>query len=332
MLTFLVVLGLLGSVQLLLLTRQLSSTLWKYFLCTELDLPRRYGEGSWVIITGHSSGQGRLFALHFAQRGFNLLLLGSERCHRVAAELQAQFPLVQTKVIILDFGRAFADDFFVPIEKEINLLGDKISILINNVGQRTAWIDYEKMPSALIRSTIACGTIVQARLTQLVLPGFLARTHKSAIVFITAQCQHPTFALGITLATEISLPYLSVYEAANAFGFYHANSIYEEYSSRLDLLNITPGAVVTENTPYLRATPFRIDSAIFVAHVLRLMGNVSGRTCAYWGHALAVLLINFAPWKKKKILRQTGSIIAQHYMDSYSKTVLLHKSHTEKHE
>ena len=75
---------------------------------------------------------------------------------------------------------------------------------------------------------------------------------------------HPNIGIGIGLSNEISLPYLSVYEAANAFGFYHANSLYKEYKDKIDFLNITPGAVVTENTKYLEKTIFSIDSNKFV--------------------------------------------------------------------
>ncbi len=49
----------------------------KYFLLSELDLLDRYGgRGSWVVITGASSGQGYEMALSFAERGFNLLMIG----------------------------------------------------------------------------------------------------------------------------------------------------------------------------------------------------------------------------------------------------------------
>jgi hypothetical protein len=80
------------------------------------------------------------------------------------------------------------------------------------------------MPSHLINDTIATGTIVQIRLTQMVIPYFLDRKNKhnlkSSLVNITAQCLHPNFLFGITTSNEISVPYLSVYEASNAFGFY----------------------------------------------------------------------------------------------------------------
>ena len=35
--------------------------------------------------------------------------------------------------------------------------------------------------------------------------------------------------IGVGLSNAISIPYLSVYEASNAFGYFHANTIYKEY-------------------------------------------------------------------------------------------------------
>ena len=55
---------------------------------------------------------------------------------------------------------------------------------------------------------------------------------------------------------HITVPYLSVYEAVIAFGFYQANSVWEEYKKEknIEFLNIMPGAVVTENTENLADT------------------------------------------------------------------------------
>ena len=55
----------------------------KHFFYKELNLIERYGENSWVLITGPSSGQGKQFALQLAKRGFNIILVGSERCYKI---------------------------------------------------------------------------------------------------------------------------------------------------------------------------------------------------------------------------------------------------------
>ena len=284
--------------------------IYKHFIIKEVDLFKRYGKDSWVLITGCSSGQGKLLAIEFAKRKFNIILIGRKRIIDTANIIKKY--KVKTKCFIVDFSKAYKESFFNPIDnfvKKINL-----SILINNVGQRTAWNPYDRMPSQLINDTIICGSIVQARLTQIALQCFKNRTSKSAIINITAQCMYQNFWFGKT--GEISVPYLSVYEAANAFGYYHSQSIQKEYP-HIDILNITPGAVVTENTKFLENTPFSIDSQTFVNNIIKLLGNYNGSNCAYWGHDISNILSNFMFTYKDSILKKVGLTISKSFMDNY---------------
>ena len=309
-------------IQIFLLLINLLQGIYKYFLISELDLPKRYGYKSWVIITGASSGQGKDFALEFAKRGFNILMIGSKRTRETEKEIKALYPKVDTMIIYKDFRKAFESNFFDDISQTIKQKHGQISILINNVGYRTAWNPYHEMPSELINDTIATGTIVQSRLTQLVIPNFLERKKtglKSALINITAQCLHPNSLFGITTSNEISVPYLSVYEASNAFGFYQGNSIHKEYKDQFDILNITPGAVITKNTECLNGTIFNIDSKSFVLQIIKMIGNVQGHTCAYWGHSLSNFLINLAPFMKDIILKNVGTTLSTNFMNDYNK-------------
>jgi len=117
---------------------------------------------------------------------------------------------------------------------------------------------------------------------------------------------------------EISVPYMSAYEASNAFGYFHACSLIREYSSKknLDLLNITPGAVVTEATaePLVNA-PFSVNAEKFVGSVIKhLGGNVqSGSYYAYWGHEVSGLFAGILPQSKMKWTKEVGSAFATHY-------------------
>ena len=307
--------------QTILLLKDLILGINKYFFIKELNLLERYGNSneSWVTITGPSSGQGYDFALAFAKRGFNILMIGSKRCIHTESFINNNYPNIKTKIILKDFRKAFEDNFFIDIEKEINNIGINNALLINNVGYRVGWKPYHDMNTKYIRDSIASGTIVQSRLIHMFIPFFLERNKigiKSGLINITAQCMHPNFLFGITTNNEISVPYLSVYEAANAFGFYHANSIYKEYEGVFDILNITPGAVVTNNTKYLSNTFFNVESKLFIENIIALLGNIQGTTCGYWGHALSGYLINFLPFVKDKMLNDVGNTIAQNFMNN----------------
>jgi short-subunit dehydrogenase len=288
----------------------------KYFFTSELDLIDRYGINSWVLITGCSSGQGKNFAIEFAKRGFNIILVGSERIYNTNKIIKEKYN-IKTHCIVLNFNDAYKKDFFNPIISVLNKLDGELSILVNNVGHRVAWKNYHNMPSQKINDSIICGTIVQARITQLAIQRFINRktNKKSAIIDITSMCTYPNFWFGYK--GEISIPYLSVYEGANAFGYFFSNSIYKEYGEYIDILNITPGAVITENTEYLKNIPFSVSSEQYIKNIFKLIGNYNGPQFADWHHDLSSILCNFMFFYKNIILKETGTIIANNYMNSY---------------
>jgi short-subunit dehydrogenase len=305
--------------QLLLFIYNFIKFVYRHFLVKEQDLLQRYGPNSYIIITGPSSGQGYYFARLMAERGFNLILIGSKRTNKLIDELHLIYPSIKIIFIIKDFRKAYQKNFFNDIKDKIESINGNISMLINNVAHRTAWIPYHKMPSNIINDTIIVGTIVQSQLINICLPYFINRKDRSAIINITAQCILPTFGFGEILDNEISVPFLSVYEASNAFGFYHGNSIYNEYKKygyKIDFLNIMPGAVLTDNTMYLKNTIFNIKAEDFVENIIKLIGNVNGNSYAHYGHALSVLIINCLPFLKNNVLHNTGYTIAKHYMET----------------
>jgi short-subunit dehydrogenase len=221
-------------------------------MLAERDLAKWYGRGSWVVITGASRGQGRQFALEFAGRGFNLILIGSARTGVVIKEINTLYPGVKIKFLEKDFSQSVSPDWWDDITPLFVGGGVyDISILINNVGQRSASKPSHVQKDMELCGSIITGTFPQVKLTNLALEHMTRRlvhnpnTH-CAIVFNTAQCMHPVMGLAQYYSPEITVPYLSVYEATNAFGFYHANSIIAEYSGQpayknIDFLNITPG-------------------------------------------------------------------------------------------
>jgi len=79
-------------------------------------------------------------------------------------------------------------------------------------------------------------------------------------------------------------------------------------------LNITPGAVLTENTQFLDKTIFAVKSEDYVKNIMKLIGNFYGNTYAYWGHEFSIFLINLFPFLKNSILYNTGHNIATDYM------------------
>jgi short-subunit dehydrogenase len=293
----------------------------KFFLLQERDIIKIYksiDNNPTVVITGSSSGQGKEFALQFAKRNFNLLLIGSKKLNKVKKQINKLYPTIIVKILIKDFSNANNDEFYIDIQNEINKLDINISIFINNVAYRIGWIDYQNLDNKYIFDAISVKPISYSILTKMIIPIFLKRTKnglKSCLINISAQCMYNTFGLGLLYSSDISVPYLNVYEACNAYTYYFTNSIYKEYKDKFNILNITPGAVITENTPYLQNTIFSVTVTDFVSCVIKLIGNTSGISCGHWKHAISSYLINIFPFIKNNILEKVGRSIALNFMD-----------------
>jgi len=287
----------------------------KYLLTQEINISERYGKNTWVLITGCSSGQGERFAYEFAKRNFNIILLGSKKIENIEKNIKKKYK-VKTISYVTDFCKAYKKNYFKPIENILDNLDGELSFLVNNIGHRTGWDKYHEMPQQKINDTIVCGTIVQSRLTQIAIKQFnkrINKKYKSSIINITSMCITPSVFFGTN--NHITIPFLSVYESANAFGFYHSNSIQKEYEEYIDVLNITPGAVITKNTEYLRDVPFAIDCKTYVKNIFKLIGNYTGPQHAYWKHELSGLLFYFLD--SNNILKNTGKKISEYFMEKY---------------
>ena len=90
----------------------------------------------------------------------------------------------------------------------------------------------------------------------------------------------------------------------------------EKYDDFLDMLTITPGAVITENTQFLKNTIFSVKADKYVENIIKLLGNVNGIHNAYWGHSVSTIFINTMPFLKNKILKKVGRTIASNIMQA----------------
>ena len=89
---------------------ELAMGAYRYYPRAPIDLKQRYGDG-WVVITGGSSGQGKQFALQFASKGFDLVLIGSKNSYKTADEVKKLYG-VDTIVIEKNFNHSYEKDFF----------------------------------------------------------------------------------------------------------------------------------------------------------------------------------------------------------------------------
>jgi|SaaInlStandDraft_5_1057022.scaffolds.fasta_scaffold01515_3 short-subunit dehydrogenase len=287
--------------------------IYKHILICQKDLIKIYGK-SWVIITGPSSGIGLSLTEHFAYLGFNICLIG-RNLDKIKIKLENKYKNNKFNIINKDFNNSDNDNFYNNIEEWINK--NNVSILVNNIGHRAFSGDYINQKREDIYSTIKCGTFPQSILTQIFMKKFDNNiNNKMCIINITAQCVNYNIGLGQMYKAPISIPYLANYEASNAFGFYLAESIFNEIKlkrkqnykyNNLQFLNITPGAVLTNKTyKSLSWIPFSCWDYEFANNILKLINNVEGQQCAFWAHEISNIIMMIAPFLRSYILTKVG--------------------------
>jgi len=108
-----------------------------YYLRTILSTNslKKYGKGSWAVVTGCTEGIGLGFARVLAKYNFNIVLISRnpQKLEKVREEI-TRLHGVDAKVVCCDFSECTQEplEFFQKIDEEIRDLD--VSILINNVG------------------------------------------------------------------------------------------------------------------------------------------------------------------------------------------------------
>ena len=70
--------ALIGSICTFIILLKTLTALRKLFLRESYDLGKRYGTGTWALITAPTSAVGHGFAVEFASRAFNVILVGRD--------------------------------------------------------------------------------------------------------------------------------------------------------------------------------------------------------------------------------------------------------------
>lgn len=214
-----------------------------------------------VLITGGTSGIGYSLAKEFAVRGYDLILVSSNRKNLDAAQKQLNNLFdCQVTIIQQNLSRIGAAKELVEQLKEQQL---KVDILVNNAGfglvDRTEQIDFEEDQQLMILNMIS---LVQ--LCKLLLPGmYLNKTGKILNVASTG-----AFQAG---------PYTSTYFASKAFVLSYSKAIRIEAKKKgVQVCTLCPGPTRTNFFSRERTeTPSIAMSADTVARIAvqRLMKN-----------------------------------------------------------
>ena len=185
-----------------------------------------------AVVTGASSGIGKVYADRLAQRGFNLLLVArrADRLAAVAAELKQRHG-VQVQTITADLANPADLTRFAA-----HLAADPaITLLVNNAGT-TVGGPLAASDQARVDAMLAININALVTLTLAVLPGFQAR-NSGTIVNIGSVVGYSAYT------------YTAAYGGTKAFVLNFTRSLQQELAeakSAVRVQLVTPAATVSE--------------------------------------------------------------------------------------
>jgi len=190
-------------------------------------LPNKSGT---AIVTGASSGIGKVYADRLAARGYNLVLVArrEDRLQQIAADLQERFP-VRAEVLVADLSRP------VGVSTVIDRISSdaSVSLLVNNAGF-SALKPLTQTPDDVITSMIALNVTALTALSKAALVDF-KRKGAGTIINVGS---------GAGFAPYPGIP---VYGSTKAYVYLFTQSLQSEVEGtavRVQL--VLPGAVVSE--------------------------------------------------------------------------------------
>lgn len=283
----------LGALILLIAVFALVRWLWQYaWLPLQPQtsrLARRYGAGSWALITGASDGLGKAFAQQLAGHGFNLVLVARtpSKLDRLQADLQAQG--VQVRTVAVDLSNP-SDSTFVPIAASVHDLD--LSVLINCVGT-TVHRRYKDVPVASLQRLLAMNVHTTAILTHTLLPALLrhhaATEHRAALINVGS------------IVGRFYWPGTQLYGACKAFVDHLTVPLAFEHREQLDVLSFQPTVMATAMAIGTEPAAITITPDQAARAALSQIGHVVS-SHGHWRHALLAVVFSMLPTRRRNAL------------------------------
>jgi 17beta-estradiol 17-dehydrogenase / very-long-chain 3-oxoacyl-CoA reductase len=264
----------------------------KYFIRKSLNLPERYGKGTWVVVTGATGGIGSEFCRQLANIGFNIVLVSrsQDKLEESERELLKDYPAIQTKIVVADFAADTSPEFYQAIYEQIKDL--EISMLVNNAGM--AIYDFFKdVKPEFWKDMVNINCTSYAMLTRALINKLLEREQRSAIINVAS------------ISSLSPICYQGAYPATKRFVRFFTYGLHDNYKEKIDILGVNPGLVETKMIKGTQATSSEGGVSTpeqTVRNTLRDLGY-DIETAGYLpheiqGHAIEILYRYFTPiWR-----------------------------------
>lgn len=268
--------------------------LFKNFIRKRHDLIKRYGENSWVMITGATDGIGKGYCEEFAKIGFNIILVSRtlEKLKKVSEELKQINPKIKTEIIEFDFVKntdlASYNKTFEPISKNYD-----VSIVVNNVGiNYRGYFETRTLENYYDMINVNC--VAQTLITKIFVDKMSKRSSRSGFIDLSS------------VSAFTPLPYRSVYAATKSFNSFLTRALAEEYEAfNVDFLVVKPLFVESLMTG-MKADGFKaISPKQHVNGTLNDLGYEK-ETNGHWIHKIQAEFLNRIPkFLVYKLLKQS---------------------------
>jgi len=242
--------------------------------------------GKWAVITGSTDGIGKGYAKALAKRGLNIFLISrsEEKLNATVEEIHQLAPNVETKTLVVDFGKADAAVYQTTITEALKDI--EIGILVNNVGMSYPYPEeFLKIRGGgeeFIQTMVSVNCLSTMQMTKVVLPAMIAR-EKGAIINIAS-----------SVAFNPS-PYLTMYAAAKTFVDYFTRGLRSEYADSGIIFQVVyPFYVATKMSGIRRKSFIAADPDEYAQSALDTVGVVD-MTCGSLSHEVQGVLMKLFP-------------------------------------
>jgi len=256
-------------------------------------------ENDTALITGSSGGIGEEFAVQFAKRKVNLILVArrEEKLAELRSKLLKLSPGLTVDVIAADLS---VPGSAVDLASKVEGLGRRVDILVNNagVGQHGAFASQQVDVNAA-QIQLNCGTLVD--LTGLFLPAMIQARYGLVINVASTAAFQPT-------------PGMAVYGATKAFVLSFTEALWQETKSTgVRVFALCPGATETEffaRTGEEFLTSGRQTSEQVVDIAMAAIGKSTPAVISGWRNTVIANGVRFTP--KRLLLRLSQRIMKAH--------------------
>lgn len=287
----------LGAVLLLVAVVNVLRWLWRYMWLPRQQqgsrLVERYGQGSWVLITGASDGLGKAFAQELAQYGFNLLIVSrtQEKLSRLQNELEVLG--VHVRTVCADLSDSSEQTYSCILAAA---QGVDLSIVINCVGATVHRL-YADVPPATLRRLLSVNVNTTSIITHTTLPLLLRHA-------ATTGRRCALLNVG-SIVGRFYWPGTQIYGACKAFIDHLTVPLAFEYRHQLDVLSFQPTIMATAMATGTEPAAITISPQAAAHAALSHLGRCV-TSHGHWRHAMLAAFFTVLPprWRNRIFLSE----------------------------